>query len=163
MNECLKKDSKNGLPILKALIENDQTHIAKFIVSSGLNSKSADRVLAEVGKKAIAGNMFRSEKLVRPRVKDIVVLLVGLESITANHRNWIFDNERKDVHYLFEISKRMSFRHYTDFLSCLYETGHTIILDVLKKSGVVEITSHLRGIEILPNRETIEKLIISQQ
>ena len=30
MNECLKKDKNNCLLILKALIENDQTHIAKI-------------------------------------------------------------------------------------------------------------------------------------
>ena len=45
MGECLRKDPRNSIPILKALIENDQTHIAKFIVSSGKNTRSLDRVL----------------------------------------------------------------------------------------------------------------------
>ena len=164
MNEYLKKDPTNCLPILKALVENDQTHIAKFIVSSGENMSSPDRVLKKVEKDAIDGNMFCLEKLVRPRVIDFVVLLVELKCITANHKNWIFDSEKekKDVYYLFDILKRRSFRHYTDFLSCLQEAGHTIILDVLKKGGVVEITSHLKGIEILSDRESVEKGIIAQ-
>ena len=52
MNEYLKKDSQNCLTLLKALIENDQTHIAKFIVSSGENTRSPDRVLRKEEKKS---------------------------------------------------------------------------------------------------------------
>ena len=164
MNECLKKDPKNCLPILKALIENDQTHIAKFIVSSGMNTGSSDRVLQQVEKEAIDGNMFCLEKLVRPRVNDFLVLLVELKCITANHKNWIivWEKEKKDVYQLFEILKRRSFRHFTDFLSCLQGTGHAIIVDVLNKGGVVEITNHLKGIEHRSDRKTIEKGIIAQ-
>ena len=45
MNAYMKKDKQNCLHILDALIENDQMHIAKFIVSSGMNTRSPDRVL----------------------------------------------------------------------------------------------------------------------
>ena len=164
MYECLKKDSKICLSILKALIENDQTHIAKFIVSSGKNTRSLDRVLQKEEKEAIDGNMFCLEKLVSPCVNHFLVLLVELKCITANHKLWIIDweKEKKDVYYLFEILKRRSYRHFTDFLSCLQETGHKLIVDVLEKGGVVEITNHLRGIEHRSDRETIEKGIIAQ-
>ena len=164
INECLKKDPKICLSILKALIENDQTHIAKFIVSSGKNTHSLDRVLQKKEKEAIDGNMFCLEKLVRPSVNHFLVLLVELKCVTANHKQWIIDceKEKKDVYYLFEILKRRSYRHFTDFLSCLQWTGHKILLDVLEKGGVVEITNHLKGIEHRSDREIIEKGIIAQ-
>ena len=159
MNECLKKDPQNCLLILKALIKNDQTHIAKFIVSSGMNTRSPDRVLKEEEKEAIDGNMFCLEKLVRPRINHFLVLLVELKCITANHKEWIivWEKKEKDVYYLFEIMKRRSLKHFTDFLSGLQGTGHTIIVDVLEKGGIVEITNHLKGIEHRTDRETIEK------
>ena len=165
MNECLKKDPKNCLPILKALIENDQTHIAKFIVSSGENVLSSDRVLQKVEREAIDGNMFCLEKLVRPRVNDFLVLLVELKWHHCQPQkldNCLGKGEKRCLTNCCEILKRRSYRHFTDFLSCLQGTGQTIIVDVLKSGGVVEITNHLKGIEQRSDREIIEKGIIAQ-
>ena len=164
MNEYLTEDSRNCIPMLKALIENDQTHIAKFIVTSGKNTRSPDRVLRKDEIDAIDGNMFCLDKLVWPRANHFLVMLVEVKCITANHKNWIIHcaKKKKDVYQLFEILKRRSFTHYTDFVSCLQMTGHTIILDVLKKGGVVEITNHLKGFKNRSDRKTIEKGIISQ-
>ena len=155
--EYLKKDSHNCLLILKALIENDQTHIAKFIVSSGMNSRSPDRVLNKEEKEAIDQNMFCLEKLVSHRVNDFLVMLVGRKCITANHKEWIlsYKTENKDVYQLFEILKRRSFRHFSDFNCCLEGTRHKRIVDVLRAGGVVEITNHLKGIEQRSDLESI--------
>ena len=164
MNECLKKEPLNCLLILKALIENDQTHIAKFIVSSGMNTRSLDRVLNKEEKKAINQNMFCLEKLVSPHVNVVLVMLCARECITDNHKEWIisYKEKQKDVYQLFEILKRRSFRHFSDFNSCLEEIGHKTIVDVLRTGGVVEITNHLKGIESRSDRDTIEKGIIKQ-
>ena len=165
MNDCLKKNSQNCLRILEALIENDQTHIAKFIVSSGMNTRSPDRVLTREEKDAIDRNMFCLEKLVSTsRVNDFLVLLVAEKCITASHKEWIisYKTENKDVYQLFEIIKRRSLQHFIDFKSCLLETGQKIIVEVLRKGGVVEITNHLIGIENRTDLESIEKGIIAK-
>ena len=164
MNECLKKDPQRCISILKALIENDQTHIAKFIVSSGMNTRSLDRVLRKEEKKAIDRNMFCLEKLVSLHVNVFLVMLVARECITANHKEWIlsYKAENKDVYQLFEILKRRSFKHFSDFNSCLEVTGNKRIVDVLRTGGVVEITIHLQGIELRSDHETIEKGIIAK-
>ena len=164
MNECLKKDPQNCVSILKALIENDQTHIAKFIVSSGMNTRSPDRVLSKEEKKAINQNMFCLEKLVSPHVNVFLVVLCARECITDNHKEWIisYKAQNKDVYQLFEILKRRSFRHFSDFTSCLEEIGHKNIVDVLRAGGVVEITNHLLGIKSRSDREDIEREIIKK-
>ena len=164
MNEYLKQNSHNCLSLFKALIENDQSHIAKFIVSSGLNTRSPYRVLKQEEREAIDQNMFCLEKLVSPHVNVFLVMLVSRKCITANHKEWIlsYKTENKDVYQLFEILKRRSFKHFSDFNSCLMETGHKRIVDVLRAGGVVEITNHLKGIESRPDRESIEKGIITQ-
>ena len=164
MNECLRKDSKNCLPILKALIENDQTHIAKFIASSGKNIHSVDRVLKKEERDVIDENMFYLEKLVNTQVNDFLVLLVGMKCITTIHKEWIisYKKENRDVYQLFEIIKRRSFLHFIDFKSCLEGTGQKLIVDVLRKGGVVEITNHLEGIENREDLDVIENGIIDK-
>ena len=66
MNEFLRKDNKNIIQILKALDENDQKHISKFIVNSGEHTQSINRVLTEKERAIIEQNKFCLEKLVRP-------------------------------------------------------------------------------------------------
>ena len=165
MNACLENHPENCLPILKALIENDQTHIAKFIVSSGMNTRSPDRVLTTEEKEAIDRNMFYLEKMVSTtQVNAFLVLLVGEKCITNNHKNWIIHwrTENKDVYQLFEIIKRRSLKHYTDFKSCLIGAGQKVIVEVLRKGGVVEITTYLKGIEHRSDLCMIEKGIIEK-
>ena len=94
MAETVKRDQANCLPILKALIDNDQTHIAKFIVSSGNNTRSPDRVLTTEEKNAIDRNMFFLEKLVSTRVNDLLVLLVAEKCITPTHKDWIISYKK---------------------------------------------------------------------
>ena len=164
MNACLKNHPENCLPILKALVENDQTHIAKFIVSSGKNTYSPDRVLTKEERDAIDENMFCLEKLVSTRVNDFLVLLVGVKCITSNHREWIisYKTENKDVYQLFEVIKRRSLRHFNDFNNCLVGTGQNQIVEVLRKGGVVEITNYLEGIDNRTDLDTIEIGIIQK-
>ena len=164
MTESLETDQANCLLILKALIDNDQTHIAKFIVSSGNNTHSPDRVLTNKEKEVIDRNMFCLEKLVSSRVNDLLVLLVAEKCITPTHKDWIlsYKKENKDVYQLFEIVKRRSFQHFTDFKSCLESTGQNLIVEVLRKGGVVEITNHLKGIESRKDLDTIEIGIIEK-
>ena len=121
--------------MLNALVENDQTHIAKFIVRFGKDTNSPDRVLTKGEQKAINQNMFCLEKLIRARINDFLFELVELECITDNHKNWVLETTEtnKHVNELFEILKRRSFKHLTDFMKWLQETGHEIIVDVLTK------------------------------
>ena len=63
---------------------------------------------------------------------------------------------------MFEIVKRRSFQHFTDFKSCLEGTGQNLIVEVLRKGGVVEITNHLRGIESRKDLDAIEIGIIEK-
>ena len=109
MKECLKSDSQKCIPMLKALIENEQTHIAKYIVSSGKDTKSVDRVLTERERKAINDNMFCLEKLVRPNIDTFLYELVEVRCITENHRNWVLESTeaKKHVNELFDILKRI--------------------------------------------------------
>ena len=58
MIECFNGNSHKCVTILKALVDNDQTHIAKFIISSGQNTHSSDRVLNTEEWDAIDQNMF---------------------------------------------------------------------------------------------------------
>ena len=164
INECLKKNSKNSITILKALIENDQLHIAKFIVSSGMNTRSPDRVLTKEEKDAIDRNMFYLEKLVNAHADDFLALLVGEKCITSNHKEWIINwrTGNKGVYQLFEIIKRRSLKHFTDFKICLKGTGQQQIVEVLRKGGVVEVTTYLKGIENRTDLDTIEKGIIDK-
>ena len=164
MKNCLKQDSKKCLLILKALNYDDQMHIAKFIVYSGVNTSSPDRVLTSEERDAIDRNMFCLEKLVRPHVNDYVFSLLGLKCITRKHKDWIIKwrEKNKDVYQLFEIMKRRSFRHLTIFNRHLIDNGHTIIADVIEKGGVVEITNRLQGIKNAQDRENIEKGIVEQ-
>ena len=97
INEYFKKDPNNCLYILEALIENDQTHIAKYIVSSGTNIRSPDRVLTKEEKDAIDRNMFCLEKLVSStRVNDFLALLVAEKCITSNHKEWIISYKTEE-------------------------------------------------------------------
>ena len=164
INKCLKQDSRTCLLILKAMIEDDQTHIAKFVVSSGKNTRFPDRVLTKEEREAIDQNMFCLEKLVRPHVNNYLVLLAGQKCITSHHKDWVINwmKENKDVYQLFEIMKRRSFKHLSIFNRLLIENGHTMIADVLEKGGVAEIASCLRKIKNPSDRENIQRRIVEQ-
>ena len=166
MKEFLKSGSQKCIPMLKALVVNDQTHIANFIVNFDKATKSFDRVLTEGERKAIIQNMFCLEKLIRPHIDEFLYELVEVGCITENHQKWVIETTetKKHVNELFEILKRRSFKHFNDFREWLQEAGHENIVDVLTKGGVVEITNHLKGIEVLSKqeKETIEKGIINK-
>ena len=149
MMEFLEKDSKNCVPILKALNEDDQMHIAKFIASSGKNTRSPDRVLTKEQKVDIDQNMFCLDKFIRPHVNDYVVRLAGQKCITDLHKQWIFKwrKQHGDVYQLFEIMKRRSFKHLIIFYDLLLEKGHKITAEILAKGGISEIISSMEGIE----------------
>ena len=103
--------------------------------------------------------------MISTRVNDFLALLVAEKCITPTHRDWIIGcrKENKDVFYLFEIIKRRSFQNFIDFRKCLAGAGQKLIVDVLRKGGVVvEITNHLKGIESRKDLDTIEKGIIEK-
>ena len=140
--------------------------LQKYIVRFGKDTNSPDRVLTKGEQKAINQNMFCLEKLIRARINYFLFELVELECITDNHKNWVLETTEtnKHVNELFEILKRRSFKHFNDFREWLQEAGHEIIVDVLTKGGVVEITIHLKGIEGLSKKDkiAIEKGIIEK-
>ena len=166
MKECLKNNSQNCITMLNALVENDQTHIAKFIVSFGKYTNSPDRVLTKSEQKAIQQNMFCLEKLTRPNINDFLDQLVEVGCITDKHTNWVLETTEtnKHVNELFKILRRRGFKHFNDFREWLQGAGHKKFLDVLTKGGVVEIPIHLKGIENLSEKDKIriEKGIIEK-
>ena len=164
MTECLRKDPQKIIQILKALHENDQAHISEFIVNAGECTQSPNRVLTDTEQKIIEQNRFCLEKLIRPCVNEYIVPLVKIRCITEHHRQWIDKWYRKDndAYKLFEILMRRSFKHLSDFSSFMVQKGHNIIVDVLEKGGVEEITVHLKGITNLSEKMNIEKGIIEK-
>ena len=164
LEKCLKNDSEKCLPILKALKDDDQIHIAKYIVSSGMNTSSPDRVLTKEEWETIDQNMFCLEKLVRVHVGETLNRLVLLRCIAKKHKEFIQQPscENEGVYHLFDILKKRSFTHLTDFKRFLRDNGHSKIIDVLEKGGVIEITSYLRGITNLSVEGNIERGIIEQ-
>ena len=164
LDKCLKNNSEKCLPILKALRDDDQIHIAKYIVSSGMNTGSPDRVLTKEEWETIDQNMFCLEKLVRVHVGEYLHRLVQLRCIAKKHKEFIQKPsiESEGVYHLFDILKKRSFTHLTIFKRFLREIGHSKIIDVLEKGGVIEITSHLRGITNLSVEGNIERGIIEQ-
>ena len=149
MKECLDKDSQNCQLILKELMENDQTHIVKFIVNSGKNIHSPDRVLMKE-QNVIEQNMF-CLKILMSRVTpfyNFLDRLVDKKCITSNHRDWIKGRgeELEEAYQLFQIMKRRSLKDFSKFINLLLTWGHKKIINVLKNGGVKEIEIHLEGV-----------------
>ena len=69
-----------------ALCEDEQDHIAKFIVTAGRETNSDERLLPRELRKVIDDNMFCLEKLIDTEKRDLLHKLVRAKCIRARHR-----------------------------------------------------------------------------
>ena len=121
---------------IDALCEDEQDHIAKFIVTAGCETDSDERLLPRELRKIIDDNMFCLEKLIDIEKRDILHQLVRAKCITSRHRERIFRSKPEDKAY--ELLLIIQRRRYRDFFKFM-ESQKKNIANILKKGGVTEI------------------------
>ena len=121
---------------IKALCQDEQDHIAKFIVTAGCETASDERLLPRELRKVIDDNMFCLEKLIDAKKRDLLHQLVRAQCITSRHRDRVIDSKPEDKAY--ELLKIIQRRRYRDFLKFM-ECQKNDIAKILEKGGVTEI------------------------
>ena len=147
---------------IKALCQDDQDHIAKFIVTAGCETDSDERLLSRELRKVIDDNMFCLDKLMDTEKHDLVNKLVPLNCITSQHRAKVIRSKQEDrSHELLVILQRRRYKDFIKFIECLRKTMQKNIVKILEKGGVTEVQVQLyqergdkRDIEV----EVIRKL-----
>ena len=165
MNECLSQSQK-CLLIIQALIADDQEHIVKFIVCSGEDIHSSDRVLTEEQQNAIDRNMFYLKRLAKivTDFNDFLDCLVKDKCIAPRHRDWIKTRsaEFEDGFELFQILKRRSFGHFSKFIDSLFNRGYKELVGAQMTGGVMEIRIVVGGVEDEQYLKEIEGRILEK-
>ena len=125
---------------IQALCEDDQDHIAKFIVTGGCETNSDERLLPRELREVINLNMFCLEKLIDTEKLDLIHKLVAKKCITSNHRDIVVSSEpEKKAYELLVILRRRRYRDYFNFLECLRKTMQKNIVKILEEGGVTEV------------------------
>ena len=129
---------------MKALRDDEQGHIAKFIISSGRNTDSDDRLLPRKLREVIDDNMFCLQKLIDTEKNDFVLKLVRDKCITSRHRDRVIRSKVEDKAYeLLIILQRRRYIDFVNFMDCLRKTMQNNIAKVLERGGVTEIKVRL--------------------
>ena len=129
---------------IEALCEDEQDHIAKFIVTAGCETDSDERLLPRKLRKVIDDNMFCLKKLIDTEKRDLVRKLVAEECITRRHRDRVICSKPDDKAYdLLVILQRRRYKDYFNFMKCLRKTMQTNTVKILEKGGVTEIKVEL--------------------
>ena len=129
---------------IEALCQDDQDHIAKFIVTAGCETDSDERLLPRELRKVIDDNMFCLEKLIDTEKRDLLHKLVQAKSITSRHRDRVIESKPDDKAYgLLVILQRRRYKDFFNFMECLRRTMQKNIVKILKKGGVTEIKVQL--------------------
>ena len=129
---------------MKALRDDEQDHIAKFIISSGRNTDSDDRLLPRKLRNVIDDNMFCLQKLIDTEKHDFVLKLVRDKCITARHRDRVIRSKVEDKAYeLLVILQRRRYIDFVNFMDCLRKTMQNNSAKVLERGGVTEIKVRL--------------------
>ena len=146
------------MQFIDALVENEQEHIAKFILTSGTNSDD-DRVLKKEEIRVINSNMFGLVNLIDPNRMSFLYRLLECECITDSHKDRVASCKEKDkkVDALLIILKRRRYKDFCNFKMCLHNTMQHKIVDILEKSGLVAVCVKLHERE---DRQIIESKII---
>ena len=125
---------------IEALCEDEQDHIAKFIVTGGCETDSDEPLLPRKLRNAIDDNMFCLEKLIDTEKLDLLHKLVHEKCITPQHRERVIRSKPEDkAHELLIILQRRRYKDYFNFMECLGKTMQRNIVRILEKGGVTEI------------------------
>ena len=145
-------------PFISALCEDEQDHIAKFIVTAGCKTDSEERLLPRELRKVIDDNMFCLEKLVDTDKRELLMKLVTANCIRSRHRDRVmnFKPDEEKAYQLLIIIQRRRFRDFSNFMECLRKSLQRNVVKVLEKGGVTEIK-----IQLL--QERIDKRIIAAE
>ena len=130
---------------IEALCEDEQDHIAKFIVTAGCKTDSDERLLPRDLRKVIDDNMFCLEKLIDIEKRELLTKLVAANCIRSIHRDKVI-NFKQDEHKAYQlliIIQRRRFKDFCNFMECLRKTMQTNIVKILEKGGVSEIKVQL--------------------
>ena len=123
-------------PFINALCEDNQDHIAKFIVTSGCETDSDERLSPRKLRTVIDYNMFCLEKLIDTEKRDLLHQLVRAKCITARHRDRVIRSKPEIKAYeLLIIIQRRRYRDFCKFIECQKKN----IVNILEKGGVTEI------------------------
>ena len=140
---------------IQALCQDEQDHIAKFIVTAGCKTDSGERLLPRELRKVIDNNMFCLEKLIDTEKRDLLHQLVRAKCITSRHRDRVIHSKPEDKAYeLLIIITRRRYRDFLKFIKCQKKN----IVNILEKGGVTEIKIQFQE-EHGDNREIIAELV----
>ena len=129
---------------IEALCQDEQVHIAKFIVTAGCETDSDEQLLPRELRKVIDDNMFCLEKLIDTEKHDLVYKLVQANCITSRHRDRVIRSKPEENAYeLLIILQRRRYRDFFNFMKCLRKTMQNNIVKILEKGGVTEIEVQL--------------------
>ena len=130
---------------IEALCEDEQDHIAKFIVTSGYKTDSDERLLPRELKKVIDENMFCLKVLIDTDRQDLLMKLIAAKCIRAIHRDRVmnFKPDEEKAYQLLIIIQRRRYKDFTNFMKCLRETLQKHVVNVLEKGGVTEVKVQL--------------------
>ena len=138
------KMNTNSKQFIEALCEDEQDHIAKFIVTAGCKTDSDERLLPRELRKVIDDNMFCLEKLIDTEKRDLELKLVTANCITSRHRERLIHFKPEDkAHELLIILQRRRYKDFFSFMECLRKTMQNNIVKILEKGGVTEIQVQL--------------------
>ena len=144
-----KKIKSQSEQFIKALCEDEQDHIAKFIVTAGCSTDSDERLLPREFRKVIDKNMFCLKVLIDTERQDLLMKLVAANCIREIHRDRVmnFKPDEERAYQLLIIIQRRRFKDFFNFMECLRKTMQTNIVKVLEKGRVSEIK-----VQLLKNR-----------
>ena len=142
---------------LKALRENEQEHIVKFIISSVIDIGWKDRLLTKKERNFIDRNTFCLMKLINPYSRDFIDLLSQAECITSEHKDKIENlyRKHKNVHELLKILQRRTYNDFNNFKKCLSQTMQNKLIDLLDEGRVAEVK-----VKLLKQMESKDKKVI---
>ena len=123
-----------------ALCEDEQDHIAKFIVTAGCKTDSDERLLPRELRQVIDDNMFCLEKLIDTEKRQLVMKLVAAKSIRSIHRDRVlnFKPDEEKAYQLLIIIQRRRYKDFFNFMDCLRKTLQRNVAKVLEAGGVTE-------------------------
>ena len=145
---------------IQALCQDEQDHIAKFIVTAGCETNSDERLLPRELRKVIDDNMFCLEKLIDIEKRELLMKLVAANCIRAKHRDRVMNYKRNEekAYQLLIIIQRRRYQDFFNFMKCLRKTLQMNIVTILEKGGVTEIKVQLLQ-ERVDKRDIVTELI----
>jgi hypothetical protein len=144
---------------IEALCEDEQDHIAKFIVTGGRETNSDERLLPRELRKVIEVNMFCLDKLIDTEKHELLFKLVRAKCITVRHRHRVICSKPDERAYeLLTILKRRRYKDFFNFMDCLRKSLQGNMVRILEKRGVFGIKLQL--LQERPDKRDIEAELI---